>query len=319
MIDKQTRIVTVAGPTASGKSALALAIARRYGGTVINADSMQVYRDLQILTARPDDADLAAAPHRLYGVLEVPEVGSAGWWRNAALAEIGAAAQAGSLAVMTGGTGLYLRSLLRGIADMPVIPAAVRDEARALLRAIGVEALHARLAAQDPETAARLRPSDPQRVVRAWEVLQASGRGLSAWQAAPTDAFPGSSCTILLSPPPAVLAPRIEARLRAMVTAGALEEVRGLRARLDGLDHPLAQAVGVPQFAACLAGDIGLDAAIEQAIIATRQYAKRQRTWFRHQLECNLVISQALSAQEYAPEWGKIFSFIDGFLLTGPS
>ena len=320
MIDKQTRIITVAGPTASGKSALALAIARRVGGVVINADSVQVYSDLRILTARPEDADLAVAPHLLYGVLSVPEQGSAGWWREAALAQIGTAVADGKVPVVTGGTGLYLRALLRGIADIPPVPAAIRTQARALLAEIGVEQLHGRLARLDPDMAARLRPTDPQRVVRAWEVLAASGRSLLHWQTAGAAPFPGRSCTILLDPPAAQLAPRIAGRFEAMMRQGALDEVRALVPRLDGAgDHPLARAVGVPQLAAHLAGRLTLETAVEQAIIATRQYAKRQRTWFRHQLECNLVLRTPLPTQESAPEWGEIFSFIDGFLLTAPS
>jgi tRNA dimethylallyltransferase len=317
MIDKQPRILVVAGPTAGGKSALASALARHFGGVVINADSMQVYADLAILTARPAADDLAAAPHRLYGVLPVPQVCSAGLWRDMAVDEIGRAVASGKVPIVTGGTGLYLRALLHGIADIPVVPADVRAAAREQLRDLGPAGLHALLADKDPPMAARLNPADSHRIVRAWEVLQGTGRSLAAWQAQGAAPFAGAACTILVSPPPDVLGRRVRDRLEAMVAAGAVEEVRRLGECLRGADHPLARAVGVPQFRAHLDGACTLAEAVEQAAVATRQYAKRQRTWFRHQLHSNLLIRDGQSAKEYVSNRAEIFSFVDRFLLTG--
>ncbi len=178
----ETSLVIVAGPTASGKSRLALALAEALSGTIINADSMQVYRDLEVLTARPEPAVLALAPHRLYGVVDAAEACSVGRWRALALAEIAAARAAGRLPLLVGGSGLYLRALLEGLAPVPPVAASLRDEARALHARLGGEAFHRALAELDPETASRLAPSDTQRLIRAYEVVRATGRGLGAWQ-----------------------------------------------------------------------------------------------------------------------------------------
>ena len=192
----------VAGPTCSGKSALALALARQLDGVVINADAMQVYAELRILTARPTPADEALAPHRLYGVRPAAQPGSVAWWRTAALAELEAAWAAGRLPILCGGTGLYLRALTDGLADIPEPPDAVRREARALLDQVGAPALHARLAAVDPASAARLRPADGQRLARAWEVWRGTGRGIAAWTTAPgLPPAPGRFAAIRLAPP----------------------------------------------------------------------------------------------------------------------
>lgn len=275
-----SKLLIVAGPTASGKSALALALARRYGGTVINADAMQCYRELRIVTARPSPADEAAAAHRLYGVRAAAAPGDAAWWRGAALAEM----QEARLPILCGGTGMYLAALLRGIADIPDPGAAARTEARALLAERGASALHARLAEVDPATAARLQPGDSQRIARAWEVWRGTGRGLSSWQAQPAEALTGwDTRMILLDPPRTELRAAIEARFAAMLADGALDEVRAFLAL--GLDPalPLMRAHGVPELAAHLRGEMSLAAAAAKAVSATSRYTKRQATWFRHQ------------------------------------
>lgn len=273
----------VAGPTASGKSALALAIARAFRGTVINADAMQTYRELRVLTARPTPEEEAEVPHALYGVRAAAEPGNAAWWRGAALMEMERARAAARLPVLCGGTGMYFAALTDGLAAIPDPGAAARAEARALLAELGAEGLHARLAAADPETAARLRPSDSQRLARAWEVWRGTGRGLAAWQRAPgTGPAPWRFAAILLDPPRPALREAIAARLEAMMAAGALGEVRALLA--VGLDPtlPLMRAHGVPELAAHLRGELDLGAALERIRRVTGQYTKRQATWFRH-------------------------------------
>lgn len=277
---RQPAAILLAGPTASGKSALALALAERLRGTVINADSMQVYRELRIITARPDDADLARAPHALYGVRPAAEAGTVAWWRGAALAEMDKARAAGRVPILCGGTGLYFAALTDGLVEIPPIPPPVRADSRRLLAELGPAGLHARL---DPGTAARLRPSDSQRIARAHEVLVATGRGLASWQAeAGTGPAPWRFAAILLDPARAALREAIAARWQAMLAAGALEEVRRLGAL--GLDPalPAMRAHGVPELLAHCAGRMTLEAASARAILNTGQYTKRQATWFRH-------------------------------------
>jgi tRNA dimethylallyltransferase len=270
-------LVIVAGPTASGKSALALALAQRLGGTVINADAMQCYRELRVLTARPTVMEEAAVPHRLYGVRAAAAAANVAWWRDAALAEL---AQA-KTPVLCGGTGMYLSALLHGMADVPDPGAAARAAARALLAEIGAPALHARL---DAETAAKLRPNDSQRVARAYEVLAGTGHGLAYWQARPGQKLTGWRIRLLLlDPPRETLRDAITARFDAMLAAGAVEEVRALLALKLDPALPLMRAHGVPELAAYLAGEITLEEARERAILATHRYTKRQGTWFRHQ------------------------------------
>jgi tRNA dimethylallyltransferase len=282
-MDELPGALIVAGPTASGKSALALAIAQRVRGVVINADAMQVYRELRILTARPTPEEEAFVPHRLYGVRPAAEPGSAAWWREAALAEMAAARAAGRLPILCGGSGLYLAALTGGIAEIPDPGEPARAEARALLAERGPAALHAMLAAVDPVTAARLRPSDSQRLARAWEVWRGTGRGLAAWQAEPKPLpAPWRFSAILLDPPREALRAAIARRFAAMLAAGVIAEVRALLAL--GLDRnlPAMRAHGVPELAAYLRGEISLEAAQRRAELVTGQYTKRQRTWFRH-------------------------------------
>ena len=270
----------IAGPTCSGKSGLALALADRLGGTIINADSMQVYRELRIITARPTPADEALVPHRLYGVRPAAEPGSVAWWRAAALREMADA----RVPILCGGTGLYLQSLAQGIADIPEPGPAARAEARALLSAEGPEALHRRLAAADPDTAASLRPSDGQRLARAWEVLRGTGQGLRAWHGAAAAPAPFRFKLIQLDPPRDGLRAAIAARFDAMLAAGAVEEVQKLL--VLGLDPsvPAMRAHGVPELGAYLRGENSLEEARSRAVLATGRYVKRQCTWFRNRL-----------------------------------
>ena len=309
----------VAGPTCSGKSALALDLARTFRGTVINADSMQVYRDLHILTARPDAADEAAVPHRLYGVLDAATPGSVAWWRSQALAEMEEAWALERLPILCGGTGMYLRALTDGLVEVPDPGDEARQEARALAEEIGPAALHARLAEVDPKTAETLRPNDTQRISRAWEVWRGTGRGLVWWRAQP--GLPPAPCrfvSVLLDPPRDVLRQSLNMRFEQMLEAGALEEVRRLVAR--GLDSvlPAMRAHGVPELAAVLQGEMTLEAAQQAAVLAIGRYTRRQATWFRHHplgLEVDAMISfrrYAPFAQESKTEYEKIENFISG-------
>ena len=301
------KLIIVAGPTASGKSALALAIASAFGGTIINADSMQVYRDLRVLSARPDDAALAAAPHRLDGILDGAELCSAARWATLAHGEIAAAQAAGRLPIVVGGTGLYLRTLLHGIAAVPEIPEEIREAARARHRAIGGEAFRAELAKRDPVAAARLPAGDGQRLVRAYEVVTATGRTLGDWQRAGAEGVPRyDSRQFVLLPPRDALYAACDDRLEAMIAAGALDEVRGLMARGLPPEMPILKAVGVPELARHLAGEADLAVAIAAAQQATRNYAKRQFTWFRHQLTDAEILDTQLSHSLHASVCQKI-------------
>lgn len=312
-------VVLVGGPTASGKSSLAADVAAAFGGVVINADSMQVYRELDIITARPGPEDLAKAPHRLYGALPGSERCSAAHWRSLALAEIEAAFKAGRLPVVAGGTGLYLRVLEEGLAPVPEIPEQVRDAARAEFDALGAEAFHAALAARDPEMAGRLKTGDTQRLLRAWEVLEATGESLAAWQARQSKAAgsrdPGLSfLKLAVIPDRETLYARCNARLAQMAEQGAIEEVKALLALGLDPDLPVMKAIGVREFGAYLRGEIPLEAAVSKAQQETRRYAKRQMTWLRHQYAAKNVIETQYS-ESLRP---KIFNIIRQYLLTLP-
>ncbi|CAH0227654.1 tRNA (adenosine(37)-N6)-dimethylallyltransferase MiaA [Roseomonas sp. CECT 9278] len=283
MIGDQPPALLVAGPTASGKSALALAIAERTGGMVINADSMQVYRELRVLTARPTAAEEARAPHGLYGVRPASEAASVAWWRAEALAAMQAAQASGRLPILCGGTGLYFAALTQGLAEIPPIPAPAREEARRLLADQGPAALHEILAAGDPATAARLRPTDSQRIARAYEVWRGTGRGLADWQArGGTGAAPWRFAAILIDPPRDALRAAIADRWGAMLATGALDEVRALAAQRLDPALPAMRAHGAPELLAVLAGQMPVQEASRRAILNTGQYTKRQATWFRH-------------------------------------
>jgi tRNA dimethylallyltransferase len=279
-------IILIAGPTASGKSALALKLAEGRGGTIINADSMQVYRDLRIITARPTPDEERRAPHRLYGHIDAAENYSVGRWCGEAAAALAAAEREQRTAIIVGGTGLYFSALGRGLAAVPPVPAEIRDDVRARLAKDGVAALHAELAALDPAAAAQLRPADRARVTRALEVVLATGRSLLDWHAQNKPAIVdlAGAASVFLMPDRDKLLRRIDARFDAMMTAGALEEVRALAARKLNPNLPAMKAHGVPWLIRHLNGEVTLAEAVEHAKLETRQYTKRQATWFRNQL-----------------------------------
>jgi tRNA dimethylallyltransferase len=278
--------VLIAGPTASGKSALALDVAERIGGVVINTDSMQVYRDLAVITARPGAAETVRIPHLLYGHVDAAENYSAGRFAQDAASVLEQARANGRIPVFTGGSGLYFKALTAGLAAIPPVPPQVRDAVRARLTASGPGALHEELERRDPAAAAQLRPADRTRIARALEVVEATGRSVIDWRREGLPPLLDAACTarIFLAPDRAVLYRRINARFDAMLSAGALDEVR--RLWLRGLDPllPAMKAHGVPWLIRHLAGDVPLAAAAEEAKKDTRHYAKRQFTWFRHQL-----------------------------------
>jgi tRNA dimethylallyltransferase len=275
------KLALIAGPTASGKSALALALAERHDGVVINADSAQVYRDLRVLSARPSPEEERRAPHRLFGYIDGAEGCSAAHWAADARGAIGEAVAEDRLPILVGGTGLYLRTLLDGIAPVPAIDPAVRERVRAL----PVAAAFDLLGETDPAAAARLNAADTTRVARALEVALSTGRTLADWQAERAGGIAGQFdlAPIILTPDRNWLIARCDQRLAAMFADGATDEVRALLARALPASAPVMRAIGVPEIAAMLAGEIDEATALERARLATRRYAKRQYTWFRNQ------------------------------------
>ncbi|MDG4879982.1 tRNA (adenosine(37)-N6)-dimethylallyltransferase MiaA [Mesorhizobium sp. WSM4884] len=285
--------ILIAGPTASGKSALALDLAERLGGVIVNTDSMQGYSVLDVLTARPSTAEMAHVPHFLYGHVHPSTAYSTGAWLRDVTRLIEQGVLSGRPAVFVGGTGLYFRALAEGISEMPDIPPSVRERWRYELKEQGAERLHRILMREDSAVAMQLRPTDGQRIVRALEVLDASGRSILDWQAAhgqPLIDRDGARF-LVIEPDRGELVARIEARFDQMLDKGALDEVRQLMALDLDPDLPAMKAIGVRELQAAMAGQMGFPEAIERAKIATRQYAKRQTTWFRHQL---------------GPEWQRI-------------
>jgi tRNA dimethylallyltransferase len=282
----RTEAVLIAGPTASGKSALALELAQQAGGVVINADSMQVYRDLRVLTARPTPAEEAAMPHRLYGHVDASINFSAGAWVADAARVLAQVRAQDRVPIFVGGSGLYFKAMLRGLSAVPPIPPEIRESVRARLDRDGVEALHAELSRRDPVSAERLKARDRTRIARALEVVEATGRSLTDWhrEGLPPLLPPGEFKALFLSPEREALYARIDARFDAMLKAGALREVERLAARhLDSL-LPAMKAHGVPTLIRHLQGELALEEAATIARADTRHYAKRQFTWFRHQL-----------------------------------
>jgi tRNA dimethylallyltransferase len=281
-----SKVILIAGPTASGKSALALEIAASLGGVIVNADSMQVYRDLRVITARPSLAEEARLPHRLYGHVDAAENYSTGRWRDDAAAALSTARQEGRVAILVGGTGLYFKALTQGLAAVPPVPADIRNSVRARLESEGAAALHAELAQRDPVAAARLMPNDRARVTRALEVVLATNRSLLTWheEGLPASLDPASAVKIFLDVGREELAERIGRRFDAMVAAGALDEVHALAARNLNPSLPAMKAHGVPWLIRHLKGEVSLAEAAEHAKLETRQYTKRQATWFRNQL-----------------------------------
>ncbi len=279
-------LIIVGGPTGAGKSALALDLAQRLGGAIVNADSMQQYRELRIVTARPTLADHARAPHYLYGGRAADRPGSAGQWLQQAIQVIDEITTQERVPIVVGGTGLYLRALLHGIAPIPEIPAGIREKTSEAFDRLGVPGFHEEFAKRDPELGRELKPGDRQRLIRAAEVLEATGRSLRYWQALPRRRalLPEPIVGVALMPPRAELHARIEKRMHRMLEAGALTELEALRALKLDPNVPLMKAVSVPEFLAHLDGKLDLATATERAIAKTRQFAKRQMTWFRHQL-----------------------------------
>ena len=278
--------VLIAGPTASGKSGVALRLSREFGGAVVNADSMQVYRDLRVLTARPTPAEEALAPHRLFGDVDGAENFSVGRYVEAVSPILHELRSAGILPILVGGTGLYVKALTEGLSDMPSVPDPVRSRIRSEAEGRATPALHAELARSDPEAAARLRPTDRLRVLRALEMFAATGRPLSAFHGRrrPGPLSGLRTAGIFLMPERAGLRAAIESRFDEMVAAGALDEVAALAARALDPALPVMRAHGVPGFLAHLRGELPLADAILRGKADTRAYAKRQLTWFRGQM-----------------------------------
>ena len=276
---------------------MALALAEEFRGTVINADALQCYRDLRILTARPDAAAEARAPHRLYGYLDAGRRGSAGEWCRRARAEIAAAAAERRLPIVVGGSGLYLRALTRGLAPIPEIPDRVSAEARAHHQAEGGARFRERLRALDPAAADALAAGDTQRLLRAYAVVLHTGRPLAQWRTEPHDAPAFRFATILLLPPRAELYAACDSRFRSMLEAGALDEAAALAARRLDPGLPAMKAAGLRELQHHLDRDLSLEAAVVAAQRATRRYAKRQITWFRHRSRPDLVIAEQFSEQ----------------------
>lgn len=276
--------ILIAGTTASGKSRAALALAQRVGGVIVNTDSMQVYREPRILTARPTDADMTLVPHLLYGHVPAREAYSTGRFQSDAGHALAEVRKTRRIPIFVGGTGLYFTALTEGLSEMPMVPSGVREAVRAHLEEIGNEAFHAALTLRDPELAAQLNPGDSQRMLRAFEVFEASGKPLSFWQKnAGKPVLAGLRLAkFVLEVPRPLLRERIEARFRAMFATGAMEEALALE-NLDP-ELPAAKIIGRRELLALHDGAMVEEQAIERAVIATRQYAKRQDTWFRNQL-----------------------------------
>lgn len=311
-------VIIVAGPTASGKSALAIVLAEEIGGTVINADSMQIYREMSILTARPTKLQEARVPHLLFGALSVAEACSAGRWRRMAEEAIAEAEAAGRVPILVGGTGLYFTALLEGLAEIPNIPEDIRRLVRASHAEIGQVRFRAALAEIDPKTVAKLDPNEPQRHIRAMEVFRATGRPLSSWLAdQPVSSWKRPTLVQLVLPKRETLLATCDARFDAMMAAGALAEAeRMMDMNLDPL-LPATRALGLGALQAHLRGEITLAQAVEVGKRATRQYAKRQMTWFRHQIvPSNVVAPQQLNEQFLVSFRAENLPIIRSFLLT---
>lgn len=279
--------ILITGPTASGKSALAVELASRHGGVVINADSMQVYDTLQILTARPSQEEMKGIPHHLYGHVAAKAAYSTGVWLREIFRLLEQLRQQRAMPVIVGGTGLYFKALTGGLSPMPDVPAEIRDGLRQRLIAEGAEPLYRELALRDPPMAASLKPQDGQRIVRALEVLDATGQSLTTLQglAGPVIVDPARARKIVVLPERRVLHERIDGRFEKMLAAGAEQEVVDLLALDLAPEQPVMKAIGVSQIAAMLRGDISRSDVLALGAAATRQYAKRQMTWFRNQMD----------------------------------
>lgn len=314
MADQTPHVLVIAGPTASGKSGLALRIAEKLNGIVINADSMQVYSDLCVLTARPSAEDEARAPHKLYGYLDGATVCTAAAWAADAAKEIERARSDNKLSIVVGGTGLYLKALMEGLSDIPDIPREVREAARRFRIEQGNDALYASLKEKDPDGAAKLKPKDRQRILRAWEVVEATGTPLHVWQqkAKAKPLIEARYISVLFQPDREDLYTACNGRFEAMIEAGALDEVRALVARDLDPALPIMKALGVPDLAAFLRGERSIEDAVTKAQQHTRNYAKRQMTWFRGQFNAQETISTQYSESIF----NEIFPKIRQNLLT---
>lgn len=303
------RAILIAGPTASGKSAAALALAERLGGCVINADSMQVYKNLRILTARPSAEEETRVPHALYGFLAGHDAYSVGRWMSDVEGAIAEAEARGQLPVITGGTGLYFKALLEGLSPVPDIPERIRRRWRRIARETSGPELHEMLVERDPAMAERLRPSDPQRITRALEVIEATGRSLADWQRQPGRGLldEGDVLKIVVAPEREILNQRIDARLVRMLDNGAVEEVRALAAQKLDPGLPIMRALGVAPLIAHLRGEVDRADAVETVNTQTRRYAKRQATWAKS----NMISWNVLSEKDSESLIQKILSFID--------
>lgn len=279
--------ILITGPTASGKSALAVELAKQHGGVVVNADSMQVYDTLRVLTARPSEEDMEGVPHHLYGHVPAGQAYSTGAWLRDVAVLLPRIRAEGKLPVFVGGTGLYFKALTGGLSDMPVIPEEIRQRLRGRLLQGGAEGLHAELANADPAVAESLNPQDGQRIVRALEIFEATGQSIADFQgqAGPVIIHPETARKVVVLPDRAVLHRRINGRFEKMLEQGAEEEVKALLALELSPEMPVMKAIGVSQIAAMLRGEMSRDEVIERGAAATRQYAKRQMTWFRNQMD----------------------------------
>jgi tRNA dimethylallyltransferase len=295
------RPLLIAGPTASGKSALALAIAERDGGVVINADASQVYGCWRVLTARPSDDDLARAPHRLYGHVPCAVRYSTGAWLRNVAAVLDEARGLGLRPIVVGGTGLYFTALTEGLADIPAIPAEVRARSQALLAEGRIAMMLADLAREDPETHARLDRNNPMRVQRAWDVLQTTGRGLAAWHRQTAEPLVMDADRLVLDPETSKLNSDIAARFEKMIEHGALEECRSYATLALDPTLPSARVLGAPPLLAHLRGEIPLDRAVAESVVATRRFAKRQRTWMRNRMADWRRVVPGVSPDEIGP------------------
>jgi tRNA dimethylallyltransferase len=283
------KTILIAGPTASGKSGLALELAQRHNGVIINTDSMQVYRDLQVVTARPSMRDEALVPHRLYGFVQASDVFSTGAWLRSVQGLLPQLRSEFETLIFVGGTGLYFNALTLGLSEIPETPDDLRQQLRNELKELGSEQLYAQLKAEDARLAAALEPADSQRIIRALEVLRHTGRSLREWQEVKSspliDLDSPQTKAIVLEPERAMLAARIAERFASMVKDGALDEVSQLIKRNLDPNLPAMKAIGVTELGLHLAAQLTQDEAINLAVIASRQYAKRQRTWFRGQMD----------------------------------
>ena len=305
MTREQSRTLVIAGPTASGKSGLAFRVAEELNGVVINADSMQVYSDLRVLTARPSADDEARVPHKLYGYLDGADSCTAAAWAARAAEEITNAHSNKQVPIVVGGTGLYLKALIEGLSDIPEVPLEIRQTARRIFLEQGNDALYQSLLEKDPEGAVRLKPKDHQRVLRAWEVVEATGTPLHVWQAKsqPKPLINGPFHTVLFQPPREDLYAACNGRFEVMLEGGALAEVEALLARGLNPALPVMKALGVPELAAFVRGETSHEDAVTKAQQHTRNYAKRQDTWFRGQFNA----SETLTTQYSESLFNKIF------------